>query len=198
VTSRAPWVDVLAATAIAAAELGGAIGLHVWFDGLPHDERPIPTLAAVPWVLVVLAGVAWVVACLRVAARRSALGDTSAKIGTAIGLLGQLALTLGGTVVVVLTDPEFLFGSHHDDTLDLPDGRSAYLYRGGLFCAYEIFVSAPDDLIAFRTRYLVRENCDAPAALALEGDTILIVDEHGQPLADQGADWSELLLFPVH
>ena len=41
-TSRAPWIEVVAALVVAVGELGGAIGMHVWFDGLPYDERPVP------------------------------------------------------------------------------------------------------------------------------------------------------------
>jgi hypothetical protein len=103
-------------------------------------------------------------------------------------------LTAGGAIGVLVLDRDFLFGATLDDSLDLPDGSTAYLYRGGLFCSYEIFIAAPDDLFSFRARYLARDSCLEPAYLAFEGKRVVIVDEHGEALPDQGTDWSALLI----
>jgi hypothetical protein len=179
--------------AVAVGEIAGAIGLQLWFDALPYDERPIPVLARTPWVLVGLAGFAFAFACWRVWQRRAELRNAGARVKTSLLLALHLLLTATGAIGVMVTDPDFLFGSTLDDSLDLPDGRTAYLYRGGLFCSYEIFVAAPDDLFSFRTRSLTRHSCLEPGYLALEGERVVIVDEHGATLPDQGIDWDALL-----
>ena len=185
----------MAAMAVGVCELAAAIAMHVWFEDLPYDERPVPWLARVPFVLAMLAALAWAIACLRVVMRRREVAGRKAAIGA---LVGHLVLTMVGTVGVIASDPEFLFGSTLDDSIDLPDGRRAYLYRGGLFCSYEVFVATHDDLFSFRKTSISRNDCERPAKLRLEGDRVVVVDEHGQPLTSNGADFAALFDWAPH
>jgi hypothetical protein len=193
--SRAAWVDVLAAMAVGVGELAAAIGMHVWFEDLPYDERPVPWLARVPFVLAGCAGFAWVFSCVRVWQRRR----EAAKRGAAVAaLVGQFVLTIAGAGGVLVSDPDFLFGSTLEDSIDLPDGRRAHLYRGGLFCSYDVFIATREDLFSFRTMSISRNDCEAPAKLQVEGVRVVVVDEHGQPLSSNGADFAVLFDWAPH
>ena len=194
-TSRGAWADVLAAAAVGAGELGAAIGLHVWFEGLPYDERPIPVLDAAPWILVGLACFTLMFSGLRVWQRRR----EPRLVGAVAMLVGHLVLTGAGAVGVLFSDPDFLFGPSLDDSLELPDGNTAYLYRGGLFCSYDVFIATPDDLLAYKAQSISAQSCATePGKLVLEGRRIVVVDEHGAPLPASSTDWGELLFWAPH
>ncbi len=193
-TSRGAWVEILGAAAVGAVEIGGAIALQLWFDGLPYDERPIPVLDAAPWILVGLSCFALLYGCLRAARRRREPGS---RVATGFALAGHVLLTVVGAVAVLGCDPDFPFGYSHDDTLQLPDGRTAYLYRGGLFCDYDVFVATPDDWFSYRVRSIDAQSCLRPGRLVLDGERIEVVDEHGEPMPDVNPNWGfRLDIYP--
>ncbi|MCA9690540.1 MAG: hypothetical protein KC636_13085 [Myxococcales bacterium] len=191
---RASWRGGIVYAIVTAALAGAAISLQLWCSAAPPDERAIPPLARLPWILMILAALAWPLACARAWRRRAALqgGDRPRTLAL---LALHLALTLAGGVGTLVNDPEFLFGRQLDDALALPDGRVAYLYRGGLFCAYEVHIADPGALLSRRVALVTRHSCREPGQLRRVEGRLEVVDARGERLVrerdmfDLALDW---------
>ena len=153
----ARWRHLLLTTIGAAIVAGVGIALHVAFDLLPGEgQRPPPWLSRIPLVMAVLVGasallwgrLAWI-------RRKSAGGWWVAGLATL-----HLVVVLGGLLLIVLSDPEFLFGKVHRDSLKLDDGRVAHLFTTGLFCGYEVYEERRGQLWVERVELLSRACAD--------------------------------------
>ena len=133
---RERWRALL--VGLLAVGLGAAI--HGLFHALaPADARPVPSLAAIPWLLAVVGVAAFLASAVTVARRQRSLGR---KLGVA---LGHALLGMAGLAGVLASDPAFPFGPHYAESMTLPGDRgTAYLYRGGLFCRQSVWRAARD------------------------------------------------------
>jgi len=146
---------------IGSAAFGIAAGVHGIFHALGEPQlRPIPSLAVIPWSLAGFACVAMVVSAVgfvrraRGALRRAGL------------ILAHIVIVLGGLVGVLTSDPEFPFGEHYVESIELPEGRgTAYLYKGGFFCAQTVWLAEPGRWWATRDPEVSGQVCNQEAHL---------------------------------
>lgn len=166
------WLG-LAALAVAAAVQG------IFLLVTPAGARPVPWLAALPWVIACFAGPALVASLVR--SLRSATGGL-ARLG-AVTL--HLVLAVGGVIGLLAADPDFPFGPTHAESLALPDGRgTAHLYRGGLFCDQSVWRAGPGDLWAHPDPAASLATCERHGHLrwdAAQGK-VLVVGADGRTL----------------
>lgn len=164
------------------AALAAALALFGWFTAVPG--RPVPLLAALPWVLALGALTAFGAAAfvsVRAMARPRAAGGVAGRVGAAV------LASLVGLGAVVLTDPSFPFGGSVEARLPSSDGTT-YLYRGGLFCVRSLW-RAPSGAW-FATEVASGWTCDGEATLAQSDGAITPIDPRtGAELAR--ATWLE-------
>lgn len=146
--------------------LAAAAAVHGVFHALASPgTRPVPWLAAVPWLLACF-GVAAMLASAVAMVRRTPGG--LAKLGA--GTLHVL-VTLAGLAGVLASDPEVLFGSFHVESLTLPGDRgTAYLYRGGLFCGQSVWHAAPGQWRSTRDGEAGSFTCDREGHLRWDAE----------------------------
>lgn len=187
--ARWRWVLVaLGAFAVAAAVHGG---LHVLHE---PGRRPVPSVAAVPWVMAALAWAGLLVSTVVVMRRaRGAL----AKLG-AVALHGLVGLV--GTAGVLASDPAFPFGPVYVESIVLPGDRGhAYLYEGGLFCSRTVWRAAPGQWWIVRDGEAGAFACGVEARLEWDGaqERLRVVGRDGRSLGSppgwdglgEGLDW---------
>lgn len=164
---------VIALSAFAAAAATHGL-FHAW---VPTGAQVRPGLAAVPWGLAAAGVVAAIVSCVLVIQRTPGVGP---RIGLA---LLHVVVALGGGVATLSSDPAFPFGPSHVADLELPGDRGrAYLYRGGIFCAQDVWIAEPGRWIAFEHRELGSFTCEQDGTLAWDGAQVSVVDGSGASL----------------
>lgn len=174
---------------------GVAVAIHGVLHALqPPVSRPVPSLAAVPWVIAG-AGVAAVLVSTVSAIRRTEGGLAKVGAGALHGLV-----VLAGLAAVVASDPAFPFGPIHQESLVLPGERgTAYLYRGGLFCSQTVRRAAVGQWWSQPDPEARSYACEPHGRLwwDAEQQRVLVVDLDGEPLRGpeafgnlaEGFDW---------
>ncbi len=156
--------------------------------------RPVPWLAAVPWVLAAV-GLLVIVVSAVVVARRQARRRRKVLVW---GL--HVLLLLGGAAGTLAADPEFPFGRSHVDSLKLPGARgTAHLFRGGLLCDQAVWISPPGSLMAYRDNDSGTYSCAKPGSLtwdATQGRAQVVGDD-GRRL-ESAHRWVTGLLWGPH
>ena len=184
---RALWVG-LVAFAVAAA-------VHGVFRALETPgSRPIPLLAAHPWL----------VACFGVAAMLVSTVTLLRRTKGALAKLGagalHVLLILAGLAGVLASDPSFPFGSSHLESITLPGDRgTAYLYKGGIFCDQSVWRAGPGEWWSTRDGNSDRVTCEQEGHLRwnAEHDRVHVVGSDGERLPKpRGLDGLQLNFGP--
>lgn len=183
---RAPW-------GVAVVTVASGLGVHVWSAYLHDTARRLPSsLETLAWVsaLVGIGAMIWAmirgVRRLGARSRGSARGQ-AAKLESALKLTALVVLhaglVLATLVAMTASSPSFL-GTTRVASLEGPSGDDVYLYEGGLFCHYEIFVREPGSLPLRRIDRLVPQACVADARLAWDeaAGRAVVVGADGQAL----------------
>jgi hypothetical protein len=163
----------LVAFAIAAAIHGS---FHAF---VPTGAQVVPLLAALPWAFALLGMVAMVVSAVVTIGRADGVGPRLALVAL------HVFVGIAGPVGTATSDPSFPFGPSHVGDLDLPGDRGrAYLYRGGIFCAQDVWIAAPGQWVAFEHRELGSYTCEREGTLRWDDalQQVRVVDGHGDAL----------------
>lgn len=152
-----------------------AAGLEFALAQLPG--RTIPTVAAIPWLLVAAATLSTIVsAAIATRRARGGLRRLGAIVQHLLVLCGGLAGFLAPYLEIFYTPPT------HVTSLELPDGRGrAYLYSEGFFCKYTVWIAAPWSLTSQRQPGEYRCIDSASLAWDAEHDRVLVLGPDHEP-----------------
>lgn len=196
------WRRFLIAHGVTWAATGVGAGIHLLGDAVLEDkQRWMPTLEATPWVMVLVALAAFPLLVGWMAVSRPLRGAKRGGWIAALWVLSQLAATAGSAAAIVSTDGNWLFGSRLIDSMPMPGTeQTAYLYRTGFFCGYELYVRNGGSVVLDEVRKLDREDCNTRTEDAhLEwraGKGVVLLDEHGELVHAQRIDLSGLWMGP--
>ena len=178
----------------------GAFALAAGIHGLFHlladgDSRPIPAIAAVPWVVASL-GVAGMLASSAAIARRAQ--GVMATLGF---VFLHVVLCMASLTGVLMSDPAFPFGPNYVESMDLPGSRgTAYLYRGGLFCSQTVRRAAPWSLWSQPDEGADSASCKVDGHLRWDPvhTQVDIVGPDGKPVPSDSGAWGHALDWSPH
>jgi hypothetical protein len=105
-------------------------------------------------------------------------GMATAQLLVLAGLAGALLMSRGGIP---------LFEPRYESTFRGPEGKTAYLYRGGLFCSVQVFTSKPYGLTMQGATSVSRKTCNEPKPKIVwkPDGSVMVVDAQGKPLESQ-------------
>ena len=107
-------------------------------------------------------------------------------------VLAQTSALLGAELALMESRGGFpFFEPHLRTTASASDARTAYLFAGGLFCHYEVFVADPYALTMHRKLSISRTSCQeaTPRVQWNDDGTIGLVDSAGKPVESQTGTW---------
>ncbi len=196
------WGKFVAAQGVAWVSAAVGAGIYLLSEAVLEDkQRWMPSIDAVPWLMVLLALSSFFVLLGWMAIRRPLRGARRRALIAVAWVLGQLAASTGATAAILAADHELLFGPSYVDRVVVPGGgQTVYLYKTGFFCGYELYVKGEGSWVLNRVRKIDRKDCGSRTANAhLEwrgGEGVLLLDEHGELLSAQPHDFSGLWLGP--
>jgi hypothetical protein len=125
--------------------------------------------------------------------RKGARPERGEAILQGVLLIVQALIGVAGTVVLLIfTNPDFLFADKFVTQRPSPDGKQvAYVYSRGLFCGFNLYVGAPGELLIHRVAEGgMARDCAAMGTpdLAWSADSaqVRIVNADGAPMPDTG------------
>ena len=192
------------AVAQAVAWTAGVVGVGVFAlreATLGGQQRWMPSLEALPWVMVVLALLSCLLLVGWMVVRRPLRGARRRRLTATVWVLGQVAASAASTAAVAAADPELFFGPRLVDRLAVPSGnRTAYLFKTGFFCDYELYVRETGSVVLNHVRNVAQTDCGARSEDAhlqwRETEGVVLLDEPGDLVTSQPYDFSGLWLGP--
>jgi len=156
---------------------------------LVADVAMIFALASVPVFAYRMAG--------RIPGSLKQMNRLKRRLIVVAGLALHTSVAIGCALIVLVSDPDWLFGDTCIDQQPDPGGHMVYLYRGGLFCSYTIYQRDSWDPVLRPVKSIPRKRCRGQVYLAIqEPRSVYIVGADGQPLPAQPIDLSAFYLGP--
>ncbi|MGB1013985.1 MAG: hypothetical protein ACPG4T_07620 [Nannocystaceae bacterium] len=182
----------------------GSLGLGInMLDELLQREklRLMPEVAMVADVAMILALASVPVFAYRMAGRIPGsvkrLSRLKRRLIVVAGLALHTAAAIGCAIILLVSDPDWLFGDSCIDQQPDPGGHMVYLYRGGLFCSYTIYRRDSWDPVLRPVKSIPRERCRGQVYLAIQAPrSVEIVGADGRRLPAQPVDFPGLYWGP--
>ncbi len=180
--------------------MGVAVGVERWSAALQSGGRRLPPFVGrATYALALLAAVSIIWALTRVVrrVRFRMRSDVQRIVAMTTLVLVHLLAVPGVLVGAMIADPEFPFGDEYRGSIRSPHGSTEYLYRGAIFCSYDIYERAPGAFLLKRRLTITPDKCvdgarpgwskrlDEPIVLGPDGQRI----EQGTAI-EHAFDWA--------